>query len=71
MKVVSFNGTTRRAGNIHFINSINLYLLKGEMIISGSSYWNLRIGREKCYVINDTKDILTIKKIRKEYCLVF
>ncbi len=35
----------RRAGAISVFNSLNYFFLIGQMIIPGSSYWNVAIGR--------------------------
>jgi multimeric flavodoxin WrbA len=35
----------RRAGSIHTFDSINHFFLISQMIVPGSSYWNLGIGR--------------------------
>ena len=36
----------RRAGAIHVFDSISHYFMISEMIVPGSSYWNIGIGRE-------------------------
>ncbi len=51
----------RRAGAIHAFDSINHFFLIGEMIIPGSCYWNMGIGREKGEVENDEEGIRTMK----------
>ncbi|SPF37168.1 conserved hypothetical protein [Syntrophobacter sp. SbD1] len=37
----------RRAGGIHVFDSINHLFLGAQMIVPGSSYWNIGIGRER------------------------
>jgi multimeric flavodoxin WrbA len=51
----------RRAGAIHAFDSINNFFLINEMIIPGSSYWNIAIGREKGEVLKDEEGIKTMK----------
>ena len=51
----------RRAGAIHAFNSINHFFLINEMIIPGSSYWNIGIGREKGEVLKDKEGMRTMK----------
>jgi multimeric flavodoxin WrbA len=51
----------RRAGAIHAFDSINNFFLINEMIIPGSSYWNIGIGREKGEVLKDTEGMNTMK----------
>jgi len=50
----------RRAGSIHVFNSINHFFFIGQMIVPGSSYWNLGIGREKGEVEKDEEGIQTM-----------
>jgi len=51
----------RRAGAIHAFDSINHFFLINEMIVPGSSYWNIGIGREKGEVLDDEEGITTMK----------
>lgn len=51
----------RRAGAINAFDSINHFFLINEMIIPGSSYWNLAIGREKGEVLKDEEGMKTMK----------
>jgi multimeric flavodoxin WrbA len=51
----------RRAGAIHAFDSINHFFLINEMIIPGSSYWNIGIGREKGEVLKDEEGMRTMK----------
>jgi multimeric flavodoxin WrbA len=47
----------RRAGSIHAFNSMNHFFLIGQMIVPGSSYWNLGMGRQKGEVEKDDEGI--------------
>ncbi len=51
----------RRAGAMHAFDAINHFFLITEMIIPGSSYWNIGIGREPGEVENDEEGIRTMK----------
>ena len=51
----------RRAGAVHSFDSINNFFLINEMIIPGSSYWNIGIGREKGEVLKDEEGMTTMK----------
>lgn len=51
----------RRAGAIHSLHSINNFFLINEMIVVGSSYWNVGIGREKGEVLKDEEGLKTMK----------
>ncbi|MCC6347701.1 MAG: flavodoxin family protein, partial [Nitrospirales bacterium] len=51
----------RRAGATHVLSSINYFFMIGQMIVPGSSYWNLGIGREIGDVLNDAEGLQTMK----------
>ncbi len=51
----------RRAGAIHVFDSINHFFFINQMIVPGSSYWNLGIGREKGEVEKDEEGVRTMK----------
>jgi len=53
----------RRAGAIHVFDSLNHFFLIGEMIVVGSSYWNIGHGREKGEVAEDTEGLDTMKTL--------
>jgi multimeric flavodoxin WrbA len=50
----------RRAGAIHAFHSINNFFLISEMIIPGSSYWNIGIGRNIGEVEQDEEGMKTM-----------
>ena len=51
----------RRAGAIHALDSINHFFLINEMIIPGSSYWNIGIGKDKGDALKDEEGMKTMK----------
>jgi len=53
----------RRAGSVHVFDTINHFFLISEMIVPGSIYWNLGIGREKGEVEEDEEGIRTMKAL--------
>jgi multimeric flavodoxin WrbA len=53
----------RRAGAIHTFDSINHFFLINEMIVPGSSYWNIGIGRNKGEVNEDEEGIKTMRTL--------
>ena len=53
----------RRAGGIHVFNSLNYFFTINEMIVPGSSYWNLAIGRQPGEVNNDAEGMQTMKNL--------
>ncbi|MDR2861919.1 MAG: flavodoxin family protein [Syntrophobacterales bacterium] len=60
----------RRAGGIHAFDTLNHFFLIGQMIIPGSSYWNVGIGREKGEVLQDEEGLLTMRNLGKNMALV-
>jgi len=53
----------RRAGAMHAFDTLNHFFLISEMIIPGSSYWNIGIGLEKGDVEKDLEGIRTMKRL--------
>jgi multimeric flavodoxin WrbA len=53
----------RRAGSTHVLSSINYFFLINQMIIPGSSYWNIGIGRNPGEVKNDAEGIQIMKTL--------
>jgi multimeric flavodoxin WrbA len=53
----------RRAGAMHAFDTLNHFFLISEMIIPGSSYWNIGIGREIGDVEKDEEGIQTMKTL--------
>ena len=53
----------RRGGAIHAFDSLNHFFLISQMVVPGSSYWNIGVGREIGEVENDTEGIGTMKTL--------
>ena len=53
----------RRAGAIPAFNSIMLFLHYMQMMIPGSSYWNIAIGRDPGEVLKDEEGVQTMKTL--------
>jgi multimeric flavodoxin WrbA len=51
----------RRAGAIHVFDSINHFFTIGQMIIPGSSYWNVGLGHKIGDVAKDEEGLATMK----------
>ncbi len=60
----------RRAGATHVFSSINYFFLINQMIVVGSSYWNLGIGRLPGEVKNDEEGMNTFKILGKNIAFV-
>lgn len=55
----------RRAGASHVFSSLNYFFLIGQMIIPGSSYWNIGIGKEPGDIASDEEGIRTMGDLGK------
>jgi multimeric flavodoxin WrbA len=55
----------RRAGATHVFDSLNFFFFINQMVVPGSSYWNLGIGRQPGEVSNDAEGVLTMKNLGK------
>ena len=53
----------RRAGGTFTFSAINFFFFISEMIVPGSTYWNLGIGRDPGEVQNDEEGIATFKRL--------
>ncbi|MGC9158165.1 MAG: flavodoxin family protein [Terracidiphilus sp.] len=53
----------RRAGALQAFDTLNHFFLITEMIVPGSSYWNIGIGREIGDVEKDSEGIQTMKTL--------
>jgi len=53
----------RRAGAMHAFDTMNHFFLIGEMIVPGSSYWNIGIGREIGDVEKDEEGVATMRTL--------
>jgi multimeric flavodoxin WrbA len=51
----------RRAGSIRAFDTMNHFLHINQMIVPGSSYWNLAVGRDKGEVENDEEGMRTMQ----------
>ena len=53
----------RRAGAVHVFSSLNYFFFISQMIVPGSSYWNLGFGGEPGEVKSDSEGIRTMKTL--------
>lgn len=53
----------RRAGAIPAFNSMNLFLHYMQMVMPGSSYWSIGVGRDPGDVLKDEEGIQTMKTL--------
>lgn len=55
----------RRAGSIHAFDSINHFFFISQMVVPGSSYWNVAFGRDKGDVEKDEEGLSTAANLGK------
>ena len=55
----------RRAGANHVFSSINFFFLIKEMIVVGSTYWNVGIGKTPGEVLDDEEGVKTFQNLGK------
>lgn len=60
----------RRAGAIHTFDTLNHFFFIQEMIVPGSSYWNIGIGRESGAVESDEEGLKTMTTLGRNMAWV-
>ena len=56
----------RRAGSIHVLDSINHFFLINDMIVPGSSYWNISLSRDIGEYQNDEEGMKTMERLGED-----
>jgi len=64
-KVGAAVAAVRRAGAQHVLDTLNHYFLISEMVVPGSTYWNIGVGREIGDVEQDAEGIRTMRNLGK------
>lgn len=62
-KVGAAVSAVRRAGSIHALDTMNHFFLVNGMVVPGSSYWNLGIGREVGDVQQDAEGVACMQHL--------
>jgi multimeric flavodoxin WrbA len=62
-KIAAAVVAVRRAGAIHVFDSINHFFLISQMIVPGSSYWNIGLGRAIGDVEQDEEGLETMRTL--------
>jgi len=62
-KVGAAVSAVRRAGGIHTLDSIQHFFLINEMIVPGSSYWNMSLSRDLQDYEKDQEGIATMERL--------
>jgi len=63
LKVGAAVVAVRRGGAIHAFDTMNHFFFISQMVVPGSSYWNVGIGREAGEVKEDEEGIATMKTL--------
>jgi multimeric flavodoxin WrbA len=62
-KIGAAVSAVRRAGGIHTLNSIQHFFLINDMIVPGSSYWNMSLARDLGDYQKDEEGIKTMRRL--------
>jgi multimeric flavodoxin WrbA len=62
-KVGAAVSAVRRAGGIHTLDSIQHFFLINEMIVPGSSYWNISLSRDMGEYEKDEEGLNTMRRL--------
>jgi len=60
----------RRGGQTSTIQELLMFYLINEMIVPGSTYWNMVFGREKGEALNDEEGMLTIRRFGENVAIL-
>ena len=60
----------RRAGACHVFSSLNYFFGISQMVIPGSSYWNLGLGNDKGDVLKDEEGLQTMSNLAENMAWV-
>ncbi|MCU0861329.1 MAG: flavodoxin family protein [Methanomassiliicoccales archaeon] len=64
-KVGAAVGVSRRAGNLNTFDEINRFFLISEMIVPGSTYWNVISALKPGETANDAEGVATMQNLGK------
>lgn len=62
-KVGAAVGAVRRAGGIHTLDSMQHFFLINDMIVPGSTYWNMSLARELGEYEKDIEGVKTMERL--------
>ena len=62
-KIGAAVSAVRRAGSIHVLDSINHFFLMNDMVVPGSTYWNMAFGLGEGEFENDAEGVATMKRL--------
>ena len=62
-KIGAAVSAVRRSGEIHTLDSIQHFFLINEMVVPGSSYWNMSLSREAGDYAGDAEGVATMERL--------
>jgi len=62
-KIGAAVSAVRRAGAIHVLDSIQHFFLMNDMVVPGSTYWNLSFGLQPGEVEDDAEGVATLRRL--------
>lgn len=62
-KVGASVAAVRRGGGLNAVDTLNHFLLNKEVIVVGSTYWNMVYGRDAGDVLNDAEGIANMRNL--------
>lgn len=62
-KIGASVAAVRRAGGMTAVDTMNHFMLNKEMIVVGSTYWNMVYGKNICDVLDDEEGIANMRNI--------
>ena len=62
-KIGAAVSAVRRAGGIHTLDSIQHFFLINDMIVPGSTYWNMSLSRDMDEYAKDEEGVATMKRL--------
>lgn len=64
-KVGASVAAVRRAGGMTAVDTMNHFMLNKEMIVVGSTYWNMVYGKDVGEVLNDAEGMANMRNLGK------
>jgi multimeric flavodoxin WrbA len=61
----------RRGGAVHVLNSIHHLFLVNQMIVPGSTYWNMGLGTVPCDVLDDEEGLRNMRDLGEQIAWLF
>lgn len=67
-KIGAALSAVRRCGGMHTLDSINHFFLINDMVVPGSSYWNMGLARLEGEFEQDAEGLRTVERLGQNIC---